>query len=133
MVQTLSYADTDAFSVLLTDYIAQKPALAPFYNRWPSLENFAAQIEEKKASYTPQARKRLVAALRDQYGFAPDPEPAIEASLLLLAEPTTFTVTTGHQLNLLTGPLYFIYKIVTAIKLSRQLKETYPQYDFVPV
>ncbi|MFC7667060.1 bacillithiol biosynthesis BshC [Hymenobacter humi] len=97
MVQTLSYAETGSFSGLLTDYIAEKPALAPFYNRWPSLENFAAQIEEKQAAYTPEARKRLVAALRDQYGLAPDPEPAIETSLLLLAEPTTFTVTTGHH------------------------------------
>ena len=132
-ISTLSYADTGAFSGLLTDYITQKPALAPFYHRWPALENFAAQIEEKRAAYAPEARKRLVSALRDQYGLAPDPEPAIETSLLLLAEPTTFTVTTGHQLSLFTGPLYFIYKIVTAIKLSRQLKAAYPQYDFVPV
>ena len=130
---TLPYAETGAFSGLLTDYIAQKPELAPFYHRFPSLENVAAQLEEKRAAYTPEARKRLVAALRDQYGLAPEPEPAIEANLLLLGEPTTFTVTTGHQLNLLTGPLYFIYKIATAIKLSRQLKEAYPQYDFVPV
>ena len=128
---TLSYAETGAFSGLLTDYLAQNPALAPFYHRFPALANFAAQIEEKKAAYSSEARKRLVSALRDQYGLTP--EPAIEASLLLLGEPTTFTVTTGHQLNLLTGPLYFIYKIVSAIKLSRQLKAAYPQYDFVPV
>ena len=128
---TLSYAETGAFSGLLTDYIAQKPALAPFYHRWPALENFGSQIEEKQAVYAPEARTRLVAALREQYGSAP--EPAIEASLTLLAAPTTFTVTTGHQLNLFTGPLYFIYKIATAIKLSWDLKAAYPQYDFVPV
>ncbi|WP_035563701.1 bacillithiol biosynthesis cysteine-adding enzyme BshC [Hymenobacter sp. IS2118] len=128
---TLSYAETGAFSGLLTDYLAQQPALAPFYHRWPALANFAAQIAEKQAGYSPAARQRLVAALHDQYG--PAPAPAIEANLALLAQETTFTVTTGHQLNLLTGPLYFIYKIATAIKLSRQLKETYPQYDFVPV
>jgi hypothetical protein len=51
---TLPYAETGAFSGLLTDYIAQKPALAPFYNRWPALENFAAQIDEKKATYIRQ-------------------------------------------------------------------------------
>ena len=130
---TLPYAETGAFSNLLTDYIARNPALAPFYHRFPSLENFADQLAEKKATYAPEARKRLVRALRDQYGLAPEPEPAIENNLLLLAEPTTFTVTTGHQLNLLTGPLYFIYKIASAIKLSRDLKAKYPQYDFVPV
>jgi bacillithiol biosynthesis cysteine-adding enzyme BshC len=71
--------------------------------------------------------------LRQQYGNNPGVASAIESNLQLLAEPTTFTVATGHQLNLLTGPLYFIYKIATAIKLARQLKEAYPQHDFVPV
>jgi bacillithiol biosynthesis cysteine-adding enzyme BshC len=128
---TLSYADTGAFSALLTDYIAQKPALAPFYNRWPALENFAAQIEEKQVSYTPATRQQLVAALQAQY--AGTALAAVAANIALLAEPTTFTITTGHQLNLLTGPLYFIYKIVSAITLSRELKAQYPQHDFVPV
>jgi len=128
---TLPYTETGAFSGLLTDYIAQKPALAPFYNRWPSLENVEGQIAEKQASFGAEARERLVAALREQYGR--EAPAAVAANIELLAQPTTFTVTTGHQLNLLTGPLYFIYKIVSAIKLSRQLKEAYPQYDFVPV
>ena len=131
MVQTISYAETGAFSSLLTDYLAQNSALAPFYHRFPTVENIAAQITEKQAAYSPEARQRLLAALHDQYG--PAHAPAIAASLQLLGEPTTFTVTTGHQLNLLTGPLYFIYKIVSAIKLSRQLKAAYPQHDFVPV
>ena len=29
-----------------------------------------------------------------------------------LSDKNTFTVTTGHQLNLFTGPLYFFYKII---------------------
>nr|GFC33025.1 hypothetical protein [Tanacetum cinerariifolium] len=131
---TLPYAATGAFSGLLTDYIAASPALAPFYNRRPDLAAFQAQIEEKQAAYSPEARQRLVADLRAQYadlgGEAP---PAVAANLDLLAKETTFTITTGHQLNLFTGPLYFVYKIVTAIKLSQQLKAEYPQYDFVPV
>jgi bacillithiol biosynthesis cysteine-adding enzyme BshC len=129
---TLPYAETGAFSGLLTDYLAQKPTLAPFYNRFPTLDNFAAQIEEKRAAYSPQARQRLVAALRDQY-LPGGPQPSVSANIQLLEQPTTFTVTTGHQLNLFTGPLYFIYKIVSALKLSQQLKQAYPQYDFVPV
>ena len=45
----------------------------------------------------------------------------------------TFTVTTGHQLNLGTGPLYFLYKISAAINMSQKLNERYPDQHFVPV
>ncbi|MFN6946877.1 MAG: bacillithiol biosynthesis cysteine-adding enzyme BshC, partial [Cytophagaceae bacterium] len=51
----------------------------------------------------------------------------------LLKDAKTFTVTTGHQLNLMTGPLYFIYKILTAIRLAEALKVKYPDNHFVPV
>ncbi|OWP65109.1 bacillithiol biosynthesis cysteine-adding enzyme BshC [Hymenobacter amundsenii] len=132
-VTTLSYAETGAFSSLLTDYLAQKEVLQPFYHRFPTLAAFEQQISEKQASYSPEARQRLVAALRQQYAGLPEAHPAVQANISLLEKETTFTVTTGHQLNLFTGPLYFIYKIVTAIKLAQQLKEVYPQYDFVPV
>ncbi len=136
-VQTLSYAATGAFSSLLTDYIAGSPALAPFYHRRPELAAFPAQIAEKQAAYPPEMRQRLVADLRAQYaelgGLNGAVPPAVAANLDLLARDTTFTITTGHQLNLLTGPLYFVYKIVTAIKLSQELKAAYPQHDFVPV
>jgi bacillithiol biosynthesis cysteine-adding enzyme BshC len=131
---TLPYAATGAFSGLLTDYIAASPALAPFYNRRPELAAFQAQIDEKKASYSPEARQRLVADLRVQYAeLGGEVAPAVAANLDLLARDTTFTITTGHQLNLFTGPLYFVFKIVSAIKLSQELKATYPQHDFVPV
>ncbi|RZK89975.1 MAG: bacillithiol biosynthesis BshC, partial [Hymenobacter sp.] len=131
---TLPYAATGAFSGLLTDYLAQKPALAPFYHRFPELAAFQAQIDEKQASYSPEARQRLVADLRAQYAeLGAEVPPAVAANLDLLARDTTFTITTGHQLNLFTGPLYFVYKIVTAIKLSQELKAAYPAYDFVPV
>ena len=132
-VTTLAYAETGAFSSLLTDYLAQNEALSPFYHRFPTLAAFEPQIREKQAAYSPEARQRLVAALREQYAGLPAVHPAVQANLELLEKETTFTVTTGHQLNLFTGPLYFVYKIVTAIKLARQLKAEYPQYDFVPV
>lgn len=132
-VTTLPYAETGAFSVLLTDYLAQAEALQPFYHRFPTLAAFEEQIKEKQLHYTPEARQQLVTELRRQYAALPAVHPAVQANIDLLEKPTTFTITTGHQLNLLTGPLYFIYKIVTAAKLARQLKQQYPQYDFVPV
>lgn len=59
--------------------------------------------------------------------------PETESHLKKLKEPITFTVTTGHQLNLFTGPLYFLYKIISTINLTKDLKKAYPKYNFVPI
>ena len=104
---TLPYAATGAFSPLLLDYLTQKAALAPFYHRFPTLAAFEAQIQEKQAAYSAPDRQRLVTALRAQYEALPAMHPAVVANLALLEKETTFTITTGHQLNLMTGPLYF--------------------------
>jgi uncharacterized protein YllA (UPF0747 family) len=50
-----------------------------------------------------------------------------------LRDENTFTVTTGHQLNIYTGPLYVIYKLVSTINLARALQKAYPDQRFVPV
>ena len=128
----ISYRDTGYFSPLICDYLDQKEALSPFYHRFPELENFKTQLEEKGASFDPLTRKVLADALHNQYaGIATSEET--EAHIEALRKTTTFTITTGHQLNLFTGPLYFLYKIISVINLTRQLKAAYPAYDFVPV
>lgn len=40
-----------------------------------------------------------------------------------LLSDQTFTVCTGHQLNLFTGPAYFIYKIAACIKQAQQASQ----------
>ena len=124
--QSLPLAITGAFPALFLDYIAQKEELKPFYGHYPTLENFKKQIDLKQTDAT--TRATLVAALERQYATISD-----KPDLQILAKPNTFTVTTGHQLNIFTGPLYVIYKIVTVINLARQLKTAYPDHDFVPI
>jgi bacillithiol biosynthesis cysteine-adding enzyme BshC len=130
-ISKIDYKATGAFSALVADYLAQDSQLAPFYHRFPSLAAFGDQLREKQ--FDPAHRQVLVEELRRQYGTLTETHPAVQRHLDLLALPTTYTVTTGHQLNLFTGPLYFVYKIVSAINLARQLKAAYPAYDFVPV
>lgn len=128
----VSLPDTHAFSPFFTDYIQQKEKLKPFYHRFPKVENFRDQIAEKTSSFTQERRDVLVASLQKQYeGFTLS--PLVEKNISLLKEPNTFTITTGHQLNIFTGPLYFIFKIVTVINTCRQLREKYPASNFVPV
>jgi bacillithiol biosynthesis cysteine-adding enzyme BshC len=128
----ISFQESGYFSKLIVDYLDEKPELKLLYNRFPKIENFNAQIEEKALSYPQENRKTLVRVLENQYeGFSVS--EATSKNLSLLTDSKTFTITTGHQLNLFTGPLYFLYKIVSTINLCEELKNHYPEYNFVPI
>lgn len=121
---------TRRFGTLFLDYLAGKDQLDSFYGSTPNMDSFKAQIDEKK--FPAERRKILCQALEEQYQGLPLTDH-VKDNLQKLSKPTTFTITTGHQLNLFTGPLYFIYKIITVIKACQDLKAQYPDYDFVPV
>ncbi|MGB3607713.1 bacillithiol biosynthesis cysteine-adding enzyme BshC [Psychroserpens sp.] len=128
----IPFRDTHYFSNFICDYLDEKDTLKELYNRFPNLDNFEAQIEEKKGSFKQDSRSELVHVLKDQYANLNTSEITL-THIESLTSVDTFTVTTGHQLNLFTGPLYFLYKIISTIKLTKQLKQTYPNYNFVPV
>lgn len=130
-ITKIDYAATGAFSQTVTDYLSRSEKLQSFYNRFPDLDAFRAQLEEK--SFSQKQRQVLHQALKEQYASIPEIIPEVQQNLDLLLQPNTFTITTGHQLNIFTGPLYFVYKIITAINTCRQLQEKYPDYHFVPV
>jgi bacillithiol synthase len=125
-------SDTHAFNSFFLDYVDQKEVLKPFYSRFPAIENFKDQIVEKAASFSSQDREILAEVLKAQYHTV-KPTVRVSESIELLKDSKTFTITTGHQLNIFTGPLYFIYKIVTVVNACKQLKDHYPDYNFVPV
>ena len=128
----IPYRDTGYFSTLICDLIEQHPALEAMIARHPSIETFAAQLEEKEAHYTEATRTELVKAIETQYANLPLSDE-VSANIRLLQDKKTFTITTGHQLNLFTGPLYFVFKIVSTINLCKQLKARYPNNNFVPI
>jgi len=125
----ISYPETNAFSSIVLDYIGGKEELKPFYQYRPDYEGFAEAIKNRRYAGD---RSVLVQILRKQYASAKS-SALVEANIELLSDEKTFTITTGHQLNIFTGPLYFIYKIVTAINLAKDLKSRFPEYNFVPV
>ncbi len=128
----ISFRNTGYFSDLICDYLDQKEQLTPFFNRYPVLENFKDQLEEKKQSFGPEKRKILVNTLTGQYKGI-NISKTTETHIALLGNENTFTITTGHQLNLFTGPLYFLYKIISVIRITKQLQQKYSEYNFVPV
>jgi len=131
-VNKVPLAETRSFSPFFLDYIEKKENLTPFYHRYPDSANFKEQIAEKVSNFPQNHRKILVESLSKQYSGL-TLSSAVEQNILRLKDKKTFTVTTGHQLNIFTGPLYFIFKIVTVINACKQLKIQYPEYHFVPV
>jgi bacillithiol biosynthesis cysteine-adding enzyme BshC len=128
----ITYQNSGYFSKLIVDYLDQKAELKSLYNRFPTLENFKLQMEEKNKNFPIGNREILVNALLNQYQKFEISE-ATSTNIELLKDSKTFTITTGHQLNLYTGPLYFIYKIISVINLTKELKTAYPENNFVPV
>lgn len=111
-------------------YATKHPNLRPFYKYETTLAAFDKVMSDKRQD--PTNRKVLVDVLNAQYSSLTTSE-ATQVNIEALLAPTTFTITTAHQPSLGTGPLYYIYKIVSAIHLSRLLNETYPEHKFVPV
>ena len=116
----------------MNDYLDKKNNLDSLYNRFPKLENFEDQILEKQNNYDNRNRSILVSTLQKQ-NLNVKTSALTKQNIEALALPNTFTVTTGHQLNLFSGPLYFLYKIISTINLTTELKAKYPSYNFIPI
>ncbi|MCC5930679.1 MAG: bacillithiol biosynthesis cysteine-adding enzyme BshC [Cyclobacteriaceae bacterium] len=121
---------TRSFSKLLNDYLQDEASLRPFYASRPQAASIAQHAENR--NFSSENREILHQSLQQQYMGLEISGPLANHIELLKSE-NTFTITTGHQLNLFTGPLYFIYKIATVVNACRELKEQYPQFNFVPV
>lgn len=128
----VTFQNSGYFSKIIVDYLNQEKVLQPLYNRFPNLGSFKQQIEEKQSNFDSETRKILAETLKSQYQKLEYAENSL-TNIELLKENNTFTITTGHQLNLFTGPLYFLYKIISTIKLCQQLKSQYPEFNFVPI
>ena len=111
-------------------YLQKDNKVADLINKFPSIEAFENQVQLKKDQNID--REQLVRVLEKQ-----NREISIsdltKQNIKSLLTNETFTVVTGHQPCLFTGPLYFIIKILNAIKLSDDLNNKYKNQDFVPV
>jgi len=129
-VTLIPYSEVPQVSSRDKAYAREDESLRPFYKYPVSIESFAQIIEDKKKESI--NRKVLVDVLIEQYnriGVTRNVSDNIKA----LLSNNTFTIITAHQPTLFTGPLYYVYKIISTINLTQQLKAQYPDYQFVPV
>lgn len=114
------------------EFIYDQSKLKDFIGLPFSMANIEKQIELKKDNFDIKSRDRLVNVLQTQYLDVRQNEDAL-SQINRLKELDTFSVTTGHQLCLLGGPMYFFIKIIHVIKLTEILNEKYPKNHFVPI
>ncbi len=126
----LSYGKTGYFSNIVIDYLNQNSVLQSFYKHPANIEGVKKSVQERQQFQ--QRRDVLVKELNDQY-FNLFLVKKVSENIISLSDPNTFTITTAHQPNIFTGPVYFIYKILHTIKLAETLSTQLPEYKFIPV
>ncbi|SMD33226.1 bacillithiol biosynthesis cysteine-adding enzyme BshC [Reichenbachiella faecimaris] len=129
-VEKIDLRDTQSFSTFFLDYLDNKEELKKFHGLRPKMECFEEQISKKQ--FVDENRKVLCQVLEKQYSKI-NKSSVVSSNLASLKQSNAYTITTGHQLNIFTGPLYFIYKIATVVNACKALKKKYPAYNFVPV
>lgn len=119
-------------SKLYTDYLENFDKLRRFYNvDFSSDEDLRNHFLKVVAKFSPR-RKRLVEILHRQNSRL-NSCPDHEALLNQLSKENALAVVTGQQVGLFCGPLYTLFKTISAIKLSAELKGRFPEFEFVPV
>ena len=95
----ISYQDTNSFSKLVLDYVNNEDLLKPFYTFRPDLDGLKKALDARNFKGN---RTELVQVLNQQYENI-QVNQTVKNSIDLLALENTFTVTTGHQLNISVG------------------------------
>ncbi len=119
-------------SRLYTDYITDFEKVRKYYNvNFSNDDELRSHFGKVAASINPK-RAKLVELLKAQnarLNGASDYEPLLE----LLGRENAVCVVTGQQVGLFCGPLYTLFKTISAIKLASELRERFPEFEFVPV
>lgn len=124
--------ESGLFSEQQIKMVYEQEFYSDFINKPFAIEAFENQIKRKGESFDNESRKLLKDALIQQ-NTGLNLSEASQVNLDALVNENTFTITTGHQLSLFTGPLYFVVKILHVIKMCKELKAKYPNNNFVPV
>jgi bacillithiol biosynthesis cysteine-adding enzyme BshC len=113
---------------LFTDFLEYSPKVQPFYPRPPHFSEWLKD-EAAKISYDSSRRER-VAGILERQNKSWNASPQTLANLDRLRNGAA-AVVTGQQVGLFGGPMFAIYKALTAVKLAEEA--TAADIDAVPV
>lgn len=129
-VAKIAYGKTGFFSQLVIDFLNDAPELSNLMAFSPTREGLKNAVLKRREFAC--NRRLLVSELKKQYRGM-EISGKTEFNLNALENENCFTITTAHQPNIFTGPLYFVYKILHAVKLAEFMQTEMPDYYFVPV
>lgn len=127
----IAFTQTQLLKPLMKDYLDENPKIKHLYSFSPNLNGLKQALKEREK--TKVNRSLLVSALIQQYKDSNLLNSTTKKQIELLNHHHTYTITTGHQLNLFGGTQYFIYKIVETIVTAKLLQKDCPEYHIVPI
>ena len=126
--QCLPFAQIPHTTRLFADFLAYSPAVQPFYPHSPHFSEWS-KAEGSALQYDPSRRERVAAILQRQ-NQACGCSPQTFANITRLRQGAA-AIVTGQQVGLFGGPMFAIYKALTAVKLAEEA--TAAGVDSVPV
>lgn len=129
-VAELPFQEIHSIPKLIKEYL--NGDLDPYQDAVFQRNSISEKVNAKKEYFTAEKRQILSDAIKEQFsGLNLSVKQFV--NLEALSSENTFTITTGHQLNLFSGPVFFVYKILQTIKLAEILTKDAPENHFVPV
>jgi bacillithiol synthase len=115
--QCLPFKQIPHTTKLFTDFLSYSPQAQPFYPRSPRFTEWF-QDEASRVNYD-SARREQVAGILERQNKALNASPKALENIVRLREGAA-AVVTGQQVGLFGGPVFAIYKALTAVKLADQ-------------
>ena len=130
--KTISLSETGIFSDLILDFVKKNESIRPLVDFFPDIKSVKKKIKQLKVS----SRIQLVNTLKVQYektNFFDVCLDKVNYNIDLISHSNVYTITTGHQLNIFSSPLFLIYKIISIINYSKYLNKNIKNCQFVPL
>ncbi|MFA5803522.1 MAG: bacillithiol biosynthesis cysteine-adding enzyme BshC [Melioribacteraceae bacterium] len=128
----INFSDIPGHDNLFLDYVNEFSNVKDFYSiDFRNKDSYADHFRAVTKEQNPLLYKLPELILEQYTSFQPSSKT--QKNIALLKEPKTLTIFTGQQLGILGGPLYTIYKTITAIKLAQYLNERFDEFNFVPI
>src|SRR5437879_377788 len=126
--QCLPFTQIPHTTRLFTDFLSYSPSVQSFYPHSPHFSEWS-KAEASTLHFDPSRRER-VSAILERQNKSWDASPQTFANLDRLRQGAA-AIVTGQQVGLFGGPMFAVYKALTAIKLAQEA--TTAGIDTVPV